>query len=116
MKWFAIIKYLLRAQKTEKISFDYDGVLSTDKGKSLAKRKITEGYKVYIITARHKDNTVLNTANDLGIYRSRVYFTGGKPKWKLIKKLHINKHYDNNPNVVNEINELTDCEAVLVNY
>ena len=116
MTWFSGFEYLLRAEKSEKISFDYDGVLSTDQGKSLARRKVTEGYKVYIITARHPDETVFNTARDLGIYKSRVYFTSGAPKWKTIKALGINKHYDNNSNVVNEINRLTDCEAVLVEF
>jgi hypothetical protein len=116
MNWYSGLSYLLRAEKSEKISFDYDGVLSTKEGKTLAKRKVTEGYRVYIITARHEDQTVYNTARDLGIPKSRVYFTNGSPKWKTIKALGINKHYDNNQNVVDEINRLTDCEAVLVEY
>ena len=36
------------------VSFDYDGVLSTKKGKELAKRHLEQGDHVYIITARRK--------------------------------------------------------------
>lgn len=34
------------------ISFDYDGTLSTNKGKELAKKFISEGKDVRILTAR----------------------------------------------------------------
>lgn len=108
---------LKRAMKSEKISFDYDGVLSTDEGKSLLKRKQTEGYPVYIITARQEgDETVLNFAKKFGIPLEHVYFTSGEDKWKTIKRLGISKHYDNNQEQVDKINQNTDCEAVLVNF
>lgn len=109
--------YILKAQQTEKISFDYDGVLTTKQGQSLLKRKQTEGYPVYIITARQEgDETVLNFAHEHGIPRDKVYFTSGADKWKTIKRLGINKHYDNNKEQVDKINANTDCEAVFVNW
>lgn len=107
----------LRAVKSEKISFDYDGVLSTDQGKALLKRKQTEGYPVYIITARQEgDQTVLNFAHEHSIPRDRVHFTNGKDKWPTIKRLGIMKHYDNNKEQIDKINANTDCEGVLVNW
>lgn len=107
----------LRAVKTEKVSFDYDGVLTTDQGKALLKRKITEGYPVYIITARREgDEAVLNFAREHGVLRNHVYFTNGADKWKTIKRLGIRKHYDNNKEQVDKINANTDCEAVLVDW
>ena len=42
----------LRFMAASKISFDYDDVLSTEKGKELAKRKMSDGNTVYIISAR----------------------------------------------------------------
>jgi len=101
-----------------KISFDYDGVLSTAKGKKLAKEKISEGDQVYIITARQQENSesVYSTAKDLGINRDKVHFTNGQDKWKTIKRLNITVHYDNNPEQIDKINELTDCLGILYNH
>lgn len=89
---------------TPKVSFDYDGVLSTEKGKELARQKISDGNTIYIISARgHKDG-MINTAKELGIPESRIYATGSnKAKVEKIKELNITTHYDNNPDVIAEL-------------
>lgn len=108
---------ILRAAKTEKVSFDFDGVLDTKTGEALLKRKQTEGYPVYIISARREGSEeVLRFAREHGVPRDRVYFTNGEDKWKTIKRLGIKKHYDNNAEQVDKINKFTDCEAVLVEW
>ena len=90
-----------------KISFDYDETLSTDRGKQLAKRLISEGNIVYIISARQDKEAMLSTANDLGIPESRVYATGSNSaKIEKIKSLGINKHYDNNADVIKELGDI----------
>jgi hypothetical protein len=102
-----------------KISFDVDGVLTTPQGMALARRKITEGNRVYIITARNEERmaaAVYEIAKDLGIPRLRVYFTNGEDKWKTIQRLGIEMHYDNNEEQYNKIKENTDSNAELVNY
>lgn len=87
-----------------KVSFDYDDTLTTDKGKELAKRKIEEGKTVYIISARHSVSNMLSTAKELGIPLSRVYATGSnKAKVQKVLSLDIGTHYDNNTDVVNEL-------------
>lgn len=111
------MRALQRAPKTEKVSFDFDGVLDTKQGVSLLRRKITEGYPVYIITARREGSQeVLDFARENGVDRDKVYFTNGEDKWKTIKRLGISKHYDNNAEQVDKINKFTDCEAVLVEW
>ena len=103
----------------EKISFDYDGVLTTAQGLSLIKRKITEGYDVFIISARgnRMKNPVYQLATELGIDRSHVHLTGNNAnKILTIKRLAINKHYDNNPDVIKRVKEMTMAEGVLVSY
>lgn len=99
-----------------KISFDVDGVLTTKQGMALARRKITEGDRVYIVTARNKSQRVYDIAAELGIPRLRVYFTGGEDKWKTIRRLGIDVHYDNNPEQVDKINEYTKGRGELVSY
>jgi len=90
-----------------KISFDYDDTLSTDRGKTLAKRLITEGNVVYIISARNSIDGMLSTAKDLGIPESRVYATGSNSaKVQKVKELNINKHYDNNPDVIKQLDNI----------
>ena len=102
-----------------KISFDIDGVLDTPQGMALARRKIANGYRVYIITARNEQRMseeVYAIARELGIPRLRVYFTNGADKWKTIQSLGIELHIDNNEEQVNKIKEQTDSDAELVEY
>lgn len=89
------------------ISFDYDETISTDRGKELAKKKIAEGNVVYIISARHDVEGMLSTADELGIPHSRVYATGSnKAKIEKIKELGIQKHYDNNADVIAKLGNI----------
>jgi len=84
-----------------KVSYDYDGTLSTTKGKEMAKRAIERGDTVYIISARNSRSGLLDTADELGIPYSRVYATGSnKAKEDKVKELGIDKHIDNNALVV----------------
>ena len=87
-----------------KISFDYDDTLSTESGKKLAERLISEGNIIYIISARSELTGMLQTATELGIPESRIYATGSNSaKVEKIKELNINKHYDNNADVISQL-------------
>lgn len=87
-----------------KVSFDYDDTLSTDRGRKLAEQHIKDGDIVYIISARSGLTELIQTAKELGIPESRVYATGSnKGKVEKIKELGIGKHYDNNPDVISEL-------------
>ena len=89
---------------SEKISFDYDGTLSTSKGTKLALNYINRGVDVYIISARDSKQGMLNKARQLNIPESRVYATGSNEnKIQKIKELGITIHYDNNKEVVNQL-------------
>jgi len=59
-----------------KVSIDFDDTLSTPQGQALAKRLISQGKDVYIITRRQPImyNAVYDVADKLGIPRSKVYF------------------------------------------
>lgn len=103
----------------EKVSIDYDDTLSTERGKELAKRLLSEGNDVSIITRRQSDqlDAVYNTAKELGIPRDKVHATNGKLKWETIKKLGIEKHIDNNENEIKAIKEnLPDVKAEKFDY
>jgi hypothetical protein len=91
-----------------KVSLDYDGTLSTLEGKLLAQRLISQGYTVYVVTSRQDTSNaaaIYRRAEEVGIPRSRVYFTNGRPKLPTLRQLGIRRHYDNNPDVINEINK-----------
>jgi hypothetical protein len=86
---------------------------------ALARRKIANGDRVYIITARNESTMsarVYEIAKELGIPRLRVYFTNGEDKWKTIQRLGIDLHIDNNEEQVNKINDNTDHKGELVSY
>ena len=90
-----------------KVSIDYDETLSTEKGKALAKRLISNGDAVYIISARNDKSGMLAIAKELGIPESRVFATGSnKAKIEKIKELGIAKHHDNNPDVIKELGSI----------
>ena len=91
----------------ERVSLDYDGVLSTDKGKEKAKQLISEGVIVYVVSARRDKESMLGVARDLGIPVSRVHATGSnKAKVEKIKNLNIDTHYDDNLEVINELKNI----------
>jgi uncharacterized HAD superfamily protein len=99
-----------------KVSFDFDGVLTTPGGMALARRKLLKGDRLYIITARNESTMstrVYEIAKELGISRLQVYFTNGEDKWKTIKRLGIDLHFDNNEEQVLKIKENTDAKAEL---
>lgn len=88
----------------EKISFDYDGTLSTERGKQRAENLIASGAVVYIISARDSKEGMIGTAEKLGIPESRVYATGSnEAKIQKVKDLEISVHYDNNVEVINAL-------------
>lgn len=92
------------AYAAEKISYDYDDVLSTDEGKAAADKDVKAGKVVYIISARQSVDGMLSTASRLGIPKGRVYATGSnKAKVEKIKSLGIKIHKDNNPDVIKEL-------------
>ena len=98
-----------------KISFDYDGVLTTENGKALLKRKISDGYDVYIITARERSLTVIRFARENGIPSDHVFFTEAKDKYETIERLGITAHYDNNKEQIDKINQFTKTKGILYN-
>ena len=99
---YAVCQAFFVEYAAAKISFDYDDTLSTERGKELAKNQ--QG-TLYIISARSSKEGMLSTAKELGIPESRVYATGSnKAKVEKIKELGIDKHYDNNPDVIKELN------------
>jgi hypothetical protein len=112
--YIAIISSGSLAAQGDKISFDFDDTLSTQRGQDIAKRLMDSGKTVYIITRRQAGSglEVYKVAKELGIPQSRVYFTNGALKWETIKRLEIGTHYDNNQNEIDKIRENTDAKAI----
>jgi len=86
----------------EKISFDFDGVLSTRKGQALWIRVGGD----YVITARNNSDAleVYKITDRLNIPRPNVIFSGSNSNKILdIMQRHITTHYDNNPDVIRKL-------------
>jgi hypothetical protein len=110
-----------------KISFDFDGTLEDDfdgtinkqkeEIQNLAKKYVSEGHDVCIITKRYGlENSTLGVgnehlkvyylANKLGI--NKVYFTNREMKFNHIINLGIDKHFENDDYEVQLINQVCD--------
>jgi hypothetical protein len=113
--WAAILASGAYAADSNKVSFDFDDTLSTDKGQAKAKEMMAEGKTVYIVTRRQQSASeeVYKVADELGIPHSRVKFTNGSYKWETIKHYGIGTHYDNNPREIELINSKTDSKGIL---
>lgn len=107
-----------------KISFDFDCTLSENKIRKLGDIIISssiisssEYCDVYIVTARcEKDynKDLFSVAEGLGIPKTNIHFTEGDWKWKTIKKLNIDIHYDDVPEECELIKLNTDCLPILL--
>ena len=114
--WQAILASGNYQADTNKVSYDYDDTLSTERGQKQAITDIKEGKQVYIITRRSKSQEVLDMASKLGIPQSRVIFTNGSLKWSAIKHYGIGTHYDNNQNEVDKINTMTEAKGIKFSF
>lgn len=109
------------------ISFDFDGTLDLEFGgipnpqkeeiQDIAKRYISQGHRVMIITKRfdivnkhlglkNEYIPVFELANKLGI--SEIYFTNREMKFSYIINLGVEVHYENSDYEVQLINQ--SCE------
>ncbi len=107
-----------------KISFDFDGTLDDEFGgyfneqkeeiQNLAKKYISEGHDVCIITKRYGPEfssyglvdehlVVFDLAKELGI--EKVYFTNRDMKFDKIIELKIDRHFENSQYEVDLINQ-----------
>lgn len=108
--------------KGEKVSFDYDDTLNTPKGRGLAMGEIRSGSEVYIISARGSKEGIYPLADELNIPHDRIFATGSnRLKVQKIKSLRIDRHYDNNEDVISELGRVGQqfcftCEPVEYNY
>lgn len=99
--------------QVQKIGFDYDGVVSTEKGKELVLQKQNEGADIWFISGTEPSETKYNTAEKLGIGKDKMIFVKPLDKWKYLSENNFDTFYDNNPNQVDRINQNTDTKAIL---
>jgi hypothetical protein len=114
--WAAILASGAYAADSNKVSYDFDDTLSTDKGFKMAQQDIKDGKSVYIITRRQHSASaeVYKVADELGINHRKVIFTNGSYKWETIKHLGIGTHYDNNSREIELINSKTQAKGILI--
>jgi len=93
----------LRAEG-ERVSFDFDGTLTTAEGQEYLQKELESGSEVYIISARADDAELIVFGNEYGIPESRIFAMGSnEKKIEKMKELNIVRHYENNDDVLAEI-------------
>ena len=106
--------------KPLRISFDFDCTL----GETIIQRKASllinssEYSDIFIITARNKGESynrdLLSVAKRLGIPDSNIHYTEGSWKWRKIKELEIDIHFDDVPEECELISLNTNCISLLI--
>jgi len=94
-----------------RISFDFDGVLSTNKGQEIAKQELERGNTVLVVTKRSpfkNADEVFSVCDLIGIKRENIHFTNGSWKWKQIDHLMTDIHYDDQTEEIDRINKYTN--------
>ncbi len=97
-----------------KYSFDFDCTLGEPIIQKLASFLIAGGAELWIITTRCSDtdgrkpefgrnSSVYSVAKRLGIPKDRIILTEGDFKWKKVKELNIDIHFDDVPEEVEYI-------------
>jgi len=90
-----------------KISFDYNETLTQPKIQDIARQYIKEGNDVYIISANRHKERMFGIASKLGIPHNNIYATGSnKSKIRKVLELGIDRHYDNNEDVINQLGKI----------
>ena len=103
-----------------RISFDFDCTL----GETIIQRKASllinsaEYSDIFIISARNKGESynqdLLSVAKRLGIPDSNIHYTEGGWKWRKIKELEIDIHFDDVPEECELISLNTKCIPLLI--
>jgi hypothetical protein len=104
MQRYAVCQSIYTNEKmaVDKISFDFDGTLSTASGQKLAKS--FKEAQLYIISARDNKAEMYKIAEEVGIPTFRIYAMGSNEmKVFKVKDLDIKVHYDNNPDVIKQL-------------
>ena len=91
-----------------KVSFDWDGVLTTEEGKRFLRNEIARGNDIHIVSARNTaPEELYDLVRELRISPTKVYTVGSnKNKIETIKRLGIDRHYDDNIQVRNELGSI----------
>lgn len=97
----------------ERVGFDYDGTLTQEKVREIAKEKLASGSIVYIVTKSKRRDDILETAKELGIREDMIYFDS-HPKWPVIRELDLDLFYDNAIGEIYEIEDHTHTDCILV--
>ena len=108
-----------------KVSFDFDGVLSTKESvRNYAKELINHGIEVWICTARYEDGSKNafwgNTSNDdlydtalkCGIPFSNIIFTNMEDKSSYLEKLKPLWHLDDDGYILRDIHENSSIRPI----
>lgn len=91
-----------------KVSFDWDGTLTTEKGRNFLKQEINRGNEVFIVSARNTaPKELYDLVREYRINPTHVHTVGSnRNKIERIKSLGIEKHYDDNFDVRRELGEI----------
>ena len=89
----------------DKVSFDWDGTLATQRGKELLEQELRRGSIIYIVSARNTTPAeVIELSLKYRIPGTNIFMTGNnRAKVAKVKELGIKRHYDNNPEVIKEL-------------
>jgi hypothetical protein len=88
-----------------RISFDYDGTVSTARGRAMLSRALRKKENhVVVISARREKKQMVAKLKDLKMKANHIFAVGSNSnKIKKVHGLRIDKHYDNRQDVTSAL-------------
>ena len=90
------------------VSFDWDGTLTTERGVRMLEDERRRGSIIHIISARpYPTEDMFDLMRKYDIPSTHLHTVGSNQrKIELVKRLGIQRHYDNNPQVLRELGDV----------
>jgi hypothetical protein len=89
----------------DRVSFDWDRSLTSQRGRSILEMELQRGNVIYIISDKNRVSLdMLDFAREYNIPGNNVFALNSNiEKVKKVKDLGVRRHYDNDPNVIRDL-------------
>jgi uncharacterized HAD superfamily protein len=101
----------------KRFGFDFDGVLDSNHLYQIyCEQLVDQSNYVCVISKRSQDgfDEIFKLVSQFGVLKTDIYCTDNKSKVDLVNSLKLDVFYDDEQENIDDINNNTNCRAILV--